>query len=171
MESMCLPSSSSFFSLSLSLSLTNSINLVMSCTFSLFFSLKVSRASLYSFSFFWTVCPNGFNSLFTASIFFLTTATSFLMGSARASSSSRIMAKRLVSSSARPNWAWTFSLTSIFFLSISSSLALNVERADLDISSSSLDIWLLKLRLPDEFCNISWFCCCGCSIFKLHRNP
>lgn len=73
------------------------------------------------------------------------------------------MAKRLVSSSTRPNWACTFSLTSSFFLSISSSLALKVESADLDISSSSLDIWLLKLRLP-EFCTINWFCCCGCSI-------
>lgn len=54
-ESMFLLSSSSFFSLNFSLSLTSSISLVISCTFSLFFSLKASRASLYSFSFFWQV--------------------------------------------------------------------------------------------------------------------
>lgn len=81
-----------------------------------------------------------------------------------------MVAKRLVSSSTRPNWAWTFSLTSIFFLSISSSLALKVERADLDISSSSLERLLLKLRLPVEFCTTSccdwdwdwdWDCDCG----------
>lgn len=111
-----------------------SINFVMSWTFSLFLSLKASRASLYSFSydrqyktssvvlfdivrynnwdsqnatssymlgnacphsysfppnltFFWQVCPRGFNSLFTASIFLRTCATSFLIGSAKASSS------------------------------------------------------------------------------------
>lgn len=81
------------------------------------------------------------------------------------------MANLLVSSSTRPNWAWTFSLTSSFFFSISSSLALKVERADLDISSSSLDRLLLKLRLPELCCNINWFrfwLCpcwlCGCSI-------
>lgn len=79
-ESTCLLSSSNFFILNLSLSLTNwtkqqfltsqqtklssiqiqmhithnitltSINFVISCTFSLFLSLKASRASLYSFS-------------------------------------------------------------------------------------------------------------------------
>jgi len=144
-ESTFLLSSSSFFILNLSLSLTNwstttttvsvnkiiiysnpnsqktshsltSINLVISCTFSLFLSLKASRASLYSFSwkhtsktrfqcchfpyingfseihsteftFFWQAWPSGFNSLFTESIFFRTSATSFLIGSARASSS------------------------------------------------------------------------------------
>lgn len=47
---MLLLSSSSFFILSFSLSLTNSINLLISWAFSLLFSLKASRHSLYSFS-------------------------------------------------------------------------------------------------------------------------
>lgn len=51
---------------------------------------------------------------------------------------SQICAKRLVSSSARPNWSSTFSFTAIFLLSISSSLAWNVDMANLEISSSSL---------------------------------
>ena len=97
-----------------SITLLTSINRLISCTFSLFFSLKASRASLYSlyflqckikaprniirmpkflkalvtcFTFFWQVWPSGFNSLLTASIFFLATETSFFIGSASASSS------------------------------------------------------------------------------------
>lgn len=93
---------------------------MISCTFSLFFSLKASSASLYSFScdklqteihyehayaqqqiyshqnvvkvlscvtFFWQVCPSGFNSLLIESIFLRTCETSFLIGSASPSSS------------------------------------------------------------------------------------
>lgn len=54
----------------------------------------------------------------------------------------------------------TRSRTSSFLFSISSSLALKVERADLDMSSSSTDSWLLKLRLPER----CWLSCCrgGC---------
>uniref|UniRef100_A0A7C8Z666 Uncharacterized protein n=1 Tax=Opuntia streptacantha TaxID=393608 RepID=A0A7C8Z666_OPUST len=100
---MCLLSSSSFFNLNFSLSVTSSISLATSWAFSLFFSLKASTASLYSFSFFWHVIPRGLSSLFTVSILFRTKATSFLIGSCKASSSSRISARRLVSSSTRPS--------------------------------------------------------------------
>ena len=58
-----------------------------------------------------------------------------------------MLARRRVSSSTRPSWALTRSRTSIFLFSISSSLALKAERAERAISSSSLDIWLLKLKL------------------------
>lgn len=73
---------------------------------------------------------------------------------------SLISAKRFVSFSTRPRWAWTLSLTSIFLLSISSSFALNIARTDLDISSSLsslLGLWLL-LIIPEFFP----FCCCCC---------
>lgn len=38
-------------------------------------------------TFFWQVCPNGFNSLLTVSIFLRTSETSFLIGSESPSSS------------------------------------------------------------------------------------
>lgn len=87
--------------------------------------------------------------------------------------------KRLVSSSIRPSWAWTFSLTSIFFFSISSSFALKVDRADLDISSSSLVMVPLKLKLPEIwpdcirdcwFSSVFWVCIIAL-LFLSTENP
>ena len=54
-------------------------------------------------TFFWQVCPRGFNSLFTASILLRTCATSFLIGSASASSSWRSRKFRFMNQNKQQN--------------------------------------------------------------------
>lgn len=69
---------------------------------------------------------------------------------------SQISANRLVSCSARPNLISTFSFTSIFFLSISSSLAWNVAKVDLVESSSLMSSTDSFLPCP-AFPKALWF--------------
>ncbi|KAI3427637.1 uncharacterized protein J3R85_009322 [Psidium guajava] len=73
---------------------------------------------------------------------------------------SRTMAGVLVSFDPdlfRPRYKMIFSPASIFFLSISSTLALKVDGADLHNSSSSeMDRLLVKLKLPDGALFLGW---------------